>query len=180
MEKVPTNKTGWLEKTGGKTQVVKKHQKRWCVLTADRKTLEYFESDATDCKRSGNIDLPEALNIHASGKDFAIEIKGRTYDFRATSADEAQHWVDALIAAKDYVPGRPTRGQAPPEVPAFVTTSRGLGKKDSMAKITLGDSKATPPERPHRKSGIFGSGKTLDEGEEDGDKKDDKKRKKEG
>jgi len=90
-----TSKSGWLFKSGG-GKMSSAYQKRWIVVVGSN--LQYAKSDKPGSKVSGTIDLSQALFISLNIEDggFNVGTLGRTYNFKAESAEVAIEWVEHL------------------------------------------------------------------------------------
>lgn len=88
-----TSRSGWLSKSGG-GKISAAYQRRWLqVIGTD---MTYAKADKEDTPLKGVIDLNEAQFISLEINAFSIGTLGRTYNFRAESAETALEWVEHL------------------------------------------------------------------------------------
>ena len=102
----PETKKGPLRKKGGSHGV---WQERWCEITSAG-LLCWFASEKDARKGSGKakgrIFLRDVISVSSSssavtesggsGTCFDVDVKGRTFEFQAHSAEEAQSWSDLI------------------------------------------------------------------------------------
>lgn len=101
-------KKGWLVKQGG---FIKSYQKRWFEL---RGNVAHYYVDESKKDKKGDFSL-----LHTSvepdfstGKAFAIKVtpedKGRVFYLVASSAEDQEEWINALMRTSVWEPGLET------------------------------------------------------------------------
>ena len=105
----PLAKRGWLRKKGGSHGV---WQDRWCEVSSPG-ILCWFasEKDALDSdgfsKAKGRTFLKDVISVATSSSEddktcFDVDVKGRTYNWRATSVGGAREWIECISAWAEH------------------------------------------------------------------------------
>ena len=119
----PARKRGILKKKGGSHGA---WQERWCELGAPGMLCWYAsQKDAAArgvggaSKAKGRIFLGDVISVDAAispneSTCFDVDIKGRTYEFQASSADEARDWSASLSEWAAFAYSNRDRDVIPP------------------------------------------------------------------
>jgi hypothetical protein len=105
---LPLIKQGWLMKQGG---FIKNYQKRWFEI---RGNMAFYYTDGSKKDRKGDFSL-----VHTSigpdssiGKQFCIKVtpeeKGRVFYLIASSNEDQEEWINALMRSSVWEPGLET------------------------------------------------------------------------
>ena len=87
-----------------KTSIISPYQRRWFVLSTEKKCLIYYKDDSAGIVESGTIDLSQVIDVQksnfADSLPFAIDVisKDRCYTLAAESEYQMLLWAYAINA----------------------------------------------------------------------------------